>query len=339
MQGMVTMVNAKGKGESSTSNSNPNTNEAANPVQTETSASGPMKMNVEEVVVVYEIRDQQENSIEEVKNKENSEGNAIEDEKNEENAHEEDENNEENAMVEGENEENSIEEENATEEKNEENAAEEEKNEEEAESDSKEKVKKSRKSRKKKVAQRGSKAVDAKDKDKPESSSKKKSSKKAESMGMIFMCSSKTKKDCYRYKVLGLPASKRDTVKKIYKGMRLFLFDFDLRLMYGIYKAAGPGGYNIEPKAFKSAFPSQVQFTVLEDCLPLSEEKFRKVIKDNYYTRNKFDCQLTSEQVKNLCKLFLASSKGPKSKKLGRSLREETHTSVDRKQNEAAGSG
>ena len=84
------------------------------------------------------------------------------------------------------------------------------------------------------------------------------SMKKADSSGLIFMCSSRTKKDCYRYKVLGLPASKRDVVQKIYKGMRLFLFDFDLRLMYGIYKAAGPGGYNIERKAFGSAFPSQV---------------------------------------------------------------------------------
>lgn len=72
------------------------------------------------------------------------------------------------------------------------------------------------------------------------------------------MCSSKTKTDCFRYKILGLPANKQDQVAKIYKGMRFFLFDVDLRLMYGIFKAAGPGGYNIEPKAFKNEFPSQV---------------------------------------------------------------------------------
>ncbi|MCD7457552.1 hypothetical protein HAX54_035391 [Datura stramonium] len=152
-------------------------------------------------------------------------------------------------------------------------------------------------------------------KDKPEPSRKKSSAKKkANSMGMIFMCNSETKKDCYRYKVLGLPSNKKETVEKIYKGMRLFLYDVDLKLMYGIYKAAGRGGCNIEPKAFKSQFPSQVRFTVLEECLPLAEETFRQAIKKNYYTRGKFDCQLSSEQVKDLCKLFTAASKGSRSK-------------------------
>ncbi|KAL6516473.1 hypothetical protein OROGR_019778 [Orobanche gracilis] len=94
-------------------------------------------------------------------------------------------------------------------------------------------------------------------KDQPESSRKRKGKERVESMGMIFMCSSKTKNDCYQYRVLGLPESKKDTVEKIYTGMRLFLYDVDLKLMYGIYKAVGPGGYNIEPKAFKSQFPAQ----------------------------------------------------------------------------------
>lgn len=98
----------------------------------------------------------------------------------------------------------------------------------------------------------------AKDANKPETSTAGKASEGAESMGMIFMCNSKTKGDCYHYKVLGLPANKKEKVLKIYKGMRLFLFDIDMKLLHGIYKAAGPGGYNIEHKAFNSAFPSQV---------------------------------------------------------------------------------
>ncbi|XP_051113271.1 uncharacterized protein LOC127239245 [Andrographis paniculata] len=158
--------------------------------------------------------------------------------------------------------------------------------------------------------------------DKPESSSKQKRKKRVESMGMIFMCSSKTKKDCYQYKVLGLPESKKDIVEKIYAGMRLFLYDVDLKLLYGIYKAAGPGGFNIEPRAFKSQFPSQVRFTTLDDCLPLPEEKFKKVIKDNYFTKSKFDCKLNSDQVKALCRMFVASSKGKRPKRVSRPEKE-----------------
>ncbi|KAL0390216.1 UNVERIFIED_CONTAM: hypothetical protein Scaly_0378700 [Sesamum calycinum] len=143
--------------------------------------------------------------------------------------------------------------------------------------------------------------------DKPESSRKRKVKKRVDSMGMIFMCSSKTKDDCYQYRVL----------------------------------AVGPGGYNIEPKAFKSQFPSQVRFTVLDDCLPLAEEKFKKVIKDNYFTNTKFDCQLNSEQVRKLCKLFIASSKGQQSKKLSRRCKAEKHLPVcrDRTRRRKAGDG
>ncbi|XP_071742342.1 uncharacterized protein [Rutidosis leptorrhynchoides] len=148
------------------------------------------------------------------------------------------------------------------------------------------------------------------DGDKQEASRRKKGSKRVESMGMVFMCTSKTKSDCFRYKVLGLPGNKKDQVAKIYKGMRLFLFDVDLRLMYGIFKAAGPGGYNLEPKAFKADFPSQVRFTVLDDCLPLAEENFKGALKENYYSRNKFEGLLKADQVKNLCKLFLQMDRG-----------------------------
>ncbi|CAL5426723.1 unnamed protein product [Camellia sinensis] len=354
------MVNNKGKGTVSSSNLSPKHDDAADNSQSETTVSSPMKLNVKETGVVSESEDKEENTGKGVMNEENAmvvmkNGEiAIEEERNEETAMEEEEKHEDNAMEEDEKnepnaleEEDDYEEENATEEEdqageeeekeeekeeeNEEKAIEPAKTEEKIGADSKDKEKRSRKrGRKKQVAQRGSEKVAAKLEDKPGSSSQKKVSKRVESMGMIFMCSSKTKQDCYSYKVLGLPATKRDVVKKVYKGMRLFLFDFDLRLMYGIYKAAGPGGYNIEPKAFKSAFPSQVRFTVLDDCLPLAEEKFRKVIKDNYYSKTKFDCQLNSEQVKNLCKLFVAASRGSNSKKSGKHLRSETRSFVDR---------
>lgn len=197
------------------------------------------------------------------------------------------------------------------------------------EGNSKKKANKQRKIHKKKKKALGVKnEVIVKNKENPESS-KRQVTIKEKCKGMIFMCSSKTKKDCYHYQVLGLPASKRDIVFEIYEGMKLFLFDFDLKLMYGIYEAAGPGGYNIEPKAFKSAFPSQVRFSVLEDCLPLAEEKFKKIIKDNYYSKIKFDCQLNSKQVEGLCELFRVVSKGSTFKQLHGSQRVEASAFVD----------
>ncbi|XP_019705925.1 uncharacterized protein [Elaeis guineensis] len=174
------------------------------------------------------------------------------------------------------------------------------------------KAKRTKKRRKKKGVAGTAASVNA---DKPGTSASEKDLKKTDGMGLIFMCNAKTRKDCYQFKVLGLPASKKEIVAKVYKGMRLFLFDVDLKLMYGIYKAASPGGYNIEPKAFKSKFPSQVRFTVLDDCLPLPEEKFKAVIKVNYYEKNKFNCQLSHEQVKNLCKLFRNTTKASKQKR------------------------
>lgn len=241
------MVDAKGKGDASTSISIPKNDKNISALA-DTFVCSSTEANVDENVVVSES----ETIMEEARNEEKvlmvvrNEERSVEEEDNGEDTIKEKEEKNGQAAVEEEEEED-------------ENHKSKEKNKEKVDANSNEKVRKPRKrSRAKKVTKGTLNKVESKGEDKPESSGKKKSSKKVESMGMIFMCSSKTKKDCYRYKVLGLPANKKDIVQKVYKGMRLFLFDCDLRPIYGIYKAAGPGGSNIEPKAFKSAFPSQV---------------------------------------------------------------------------------
>ncbi|CAK7356060.1 unnamed protein product [Dovyalis caffra] len=121
--------------------------------------------------------------------------------------------------------------------------------------------------------------------------------------GFIFLCNRETKPECYRYRVFGLPRGNLDIVEKIEPGTKLFLFDFGVKRLYGIYTAISWGGMNLEPAAFNGKFPAQVRFKIVSDCLPLAESALKHAIRDNYQG-SKFRQELSTEQVKTLVSLF-----------------------------------
>ncbi|XP_019096018.1 PREDICTED: uncharacterized protein LOC104763627 isoform X2 [Camelina sativa] len=121
--------------------------------------------------------------------------------------------------------------------------------------------------------------------------------------GYIFMCNARTKNDCYRYRVFGVPRGRRDVVESIKPGMKLFLYDFEKRLLYGVYEATTGGRLDIEPEAFDMQYPAQVGFRILMNCYPLPENAFKSAIYENY-KGPKFNQELAPHQVMSLLSLF-----------------------------------
>jgi hypothetical protein len=80
--------------------------------------------------------------------------------------------------------------------------------------------------------------------------------------GAIFISNSGSKRECFHRGLFGLPSSYIPFVEKIKAGSALFLFEYEKRLLHGVFKATCDGGINIVPKAFTSLgmpCPAQVR--------------------------------------------------------------------------------
>ncbi|XP_058182748.1 uncharacterized protein LOC131300782 isoform X2 [Rhododendron vialii] len=135
--------------------------------------------------------------------------------------------------------------------------------------------------------------------------------------GVIFGCKSSTIKECLFKQLFGLPAQHFCYVKNIEPGMPLFLFNYTDRKLHGIFEAASPGQMNLNPYAWttdgseRTVFPAQVQIRLGLRCHPLSEEQFKPIISDIYYTTNHFWFELDHAQASKLSSLLSSMAIAP----------------------------
>lgn len=122
--------------------------------------------------------------------------------------------------------------------------------------------------------------------------------------GAIFLCNISTREQGFQAKVFSLPLEYQSFVTNVRKGMPLFLFDYTLRKLYGVFEAASDGGLNICDAAVQRSYPAQVRINIIWKCKPLSEDEFFPAIEDNYYQPRKFYFDLSYEQVVRLYELF-----------------------------------
>ncbi|XP_010543698.1 PREDICTED: uncharacterized protein LOC104816526 isoform X2 [Tarenaya hassleriana] len=142
---------------------------------------------------------------------------------------------------------------------------------------------------------------------------------KGELGGVIFGCKFSTVKECYAKQLFGLPAPHISYVKNIDPGLTLFLFNYSDRKLHGIFEAASHGKLSIDPHAWTSdgidttPYAAQVKVRVRLLCEPLLEEKFSKIIAENYFAEKLFWFELDQSQTYKLIRLFspLPSKRAP----------------------------
>ncbi|XAR55778.1 hypothetical protein NMG60_11035979 [Bertholletia excelsa] len=135
--------------------------------------------------------------------------------------------------------------------------------------------------------------------------------------GVIFGCKNITMHECLSKQLFGLPGQHFAYVKNINPGLPLFLFNYSDRKIHGIFESASSGQMNIDPYAWtacgsdRTPYPAQVQIRVRLQCRPLSEEQFKPIIIDNYYSQNHFWYELDHTQTTKLCSLLASLAVAP----------------------------
>ncbi|KAG6524344.1 uncharacterized protein LOC122045914 isoform X1 [Zingiber officinale] len=134
--------------------------------------------------------------------------------------------------------------------------------------------------------------------------------RKSDLGGVIFGCKHHTMKECLSKQLFGLPSPHFQYVKNIDEGLPLFLFNYSDRKLHGIFEATSRGQINVNSYAWtngdeRTQFPAQVSVHFKVQCAPLTENQFKGIIKDNYYTPQHFWFELDHGQTRALIETFV----------------------------------
>ncbi|XP_027767883.1 uncharacterized protein LOC107001590 [Solanum pennellii] len=137
--------------------------------------------------------------------------------------------------------------------------------------------------------------------------------------GVIFGCKNDTIRECLEKQLVGLPSAHFIYVKNVNPGLPVFLFNYNDKKLHGIFEAASSGQMQINPYAWKkdgderTRFPAQVQIRVRLHCVPLPEDMFRPIIKDNYFEQHHFWFELDHTQSSKLISQLSSLAYAPSS--------------------------
>eukprot|EP00210_Caulerpa_lentillifera_P004153 g3959.t1 len=127
--------------------------------------------------------------------------------------------------------------------------------------------------------------------------------------GFIFGCTDQTEGECRQRKLFGLPGKHSAVVQSLPRNTPLFLFNYDRRVLYGMFWSTSRGGWNLVPGAWNGQFPAQIQVRGIESVMKhgelLTEDQFRPILAHNYFDPKRFQYDLTKEQVSRLKQLLI----------------------------------
>ncbi|MCO5547989.1 hypothetical protein L7F22_001445 [Adiantum nelumboides] len=103
--------------------------------------------------------------------------------------------------------------------------------------------------------------------------------------GYIFLCRDETQPEHIHEDVFGLPVcDQMALVQKVKKGMTIFLFNNQRKVLHGIYEATSDGGMTLVIEALGSSYTTgQVRISQIRQCPPLTEEEFKHVLSPSNY--------------------------------------------------------